>query len=557
MAVLTTYAIVGVDTKVSPNIELSTAINALTPVDNSPPLLPAKPTDHVYVSITSNLPISELASTISCVKAPSFLDDYYYRIHINPGIIELGNLLSAQSRQIEVWSSYFQSELLNSIDESNVDGLNLYQSNNPPTYFAALESRQYTLTISTSGAPVIDALYKFNFADEQPTLKVTGRRVVVIPNRPKYPLKEALEWKTDIIKSFSGEQRIRLRDAPRQIFSMESVIENNQYTKLKAISYQWAHRVFAVPVWTDAVFVSSIAAGATNIYIDTQNRDFRDADILIVWKSADDFEAIETISVFSDHVELKLPVSKHFVNALVIPARFANTLSGLSFSRDSDAQIKLSANYTVRKNKNLESISFLSTYKSVPVLLDRPISSNNLTDLYIRDVDVFDNDSSAVLLDVKSSKVNVTSKMTFMTFDKLKAFQYRQFIHYLHGKQKTFFIPSWHDEFEILADFSNTATSLIIRNTGFTLYYENQFLYVETISGQRAFCRILSSSVTNDGDEQLNLDAMIGFSATVSQIKICCLLKYVRQDSDTVSIRHDVADEFSFDLNLLEVPYEL
>lgn len=557
MATINSFAIVSPIYCAPPGLELTAAIESLSPVDNTPPVTQFDTAWATHASINSELPVSEVNQSFSAWRSPSFLDDYYFRVHINPGSIDLGNLLSAQTRTIEVWSSHFESKLLASVLESNTEGLTLQQPQSAPTYFAGLESRTYTLSIDTSGPPVVDAKYLFDFPDENPTLSVAGRRVVVMPERPKYPLKESLQWKTDIIRSFAGEQRIRLRDAPRQILSIESVISNQSYTKLKAVGYQWAHRVFAIPVWTDAILVPSIAAGSSIIYLNTAYSDFRSFDILVIWNSETDFEAVETLNVYADRIELKLPTSKQYTNAFVIPARFANTLRGLSFSRDGDATIRMSSDFTVRSNKNLESISSFSTYKSLPVLLDKPLSSDKLTDLYIRDVDIMDNGSSSVHLDIKTSSVDVTSKMTFMTFNKQKAWEYRQFIHYLHGQQKTFFIPSWHDEFEITKDFSSTSTSVTIKNVGFTLYYDNRFLYIESTTGSRAFCRVLSSSITNDGDELLNLESTLGFSATVNQIKICCLLKYVRLNSDTVSIKHDVADEFSFDLQTVEVPYEL
>ena len=557
MATINSFAIVSPIYCAPPGLELTAAIESLSPVDNTPPVTQFDTVWATHASINSELPVSEVSQSFSAWRSPSFLDDYYFRVHINPGSIDLGNLLSAQTRTIEVWSSYFESKLLASVLESNTEGLTLQQPQSAPTYFAGLESRTYTLSIDTSGPPVVDAKYLFDFPDENPTLSVAGRRVVVMPERPKYPLKESLQWKTDIIRSFAGEQRIRLRDAPRQILSVESVISNQSYTKLKAVGYQWAHRVFAIPVWTDAILVPSIAAGSSIIYLNTVYSDFRSFDILVIWNSETDFEAIETLNVYANRIELKLPTSKQYTNAFVIPARFANTLRGLSFSRDGDATIRMSSDFTVRSNKNLESISSFSTYKSLPVILDKPLSSDKLTDLYIRDVDIMDNGSSSVYLDIKTSSVDVTSKMTFMTFNKQKAWEYRQFIHYLHGQQKTFFIPSWHDEFEIIKDFSNTSTSVTIKNVGFTLYYDNRFLYIESTTGSRAFCRVLSSSITNDGDELLNLESTLGFSATVNQVKICCLLKYVRLNSDTVSIKHDVADEFSFDLQTVEVPYEL
>ena len=557
MATINSFAIVSPIYCAPPGLELTAAIESLSPVDNTPPVTQFDTAWATHASINSELPVSEVNQSFSAWRSPSFLDDYYFRVHINPGSIDLGNLLSAQTRTIEVWSSHFESKLLASVLESNTEGLTLQQPQSAPTYFAGLESRTYTLSIDTSGPPVVDAKYLFDFPDENPTLSVAGRRVVVMPERPKYPLKESLQWKTDIIRSFAGEQRIRLRDAPRQILSVESVISNQSYTKLKAVGYQWAHRVFAIPVWTDAILVPSIAAGSSIVYLNTVYSDFRSFDILVIWNSETDFEAIETLNVYANRIELKLPTSKQYTNAFVIPARFANTLRGLSFSRDGDATIRMSSDFTVRSNKNLESISSFSTYKSLPVILDKPLSSDKLTDLYIRDVDIMDNGSSSVYLDIKTSSVDVTSKMTFMTFNKQKAWEYRQFIHYLHGQQKTFFIPSWHDEFEIIKDFSNTSTSVTIKNVGFTLYYDNRFLYIESTTGSRAFCRVLSSSITNDGDELLNLESTLGFSATVNQIKICCLLKYVRLNSDTVSIKHDVADEFSFDLQTVEVPYEL
>lgn len=557
MATINSFAIVSPIYCAPPGLELTAAIESLSPVDNTPPVTQFDTVWATHASINSELPVSEVNQSFTAWRSPSFLDDYYFRVHINPESIDLGNLLSAQTRTIEVWSSYFESKLLASVLESNTEGLTLQQPQSAPTYFAGLESRTYTLSIDTSGPPVVDAKYLFDFPDENPTLSVAGRRVVVMPERPKYPLKESLQWKTDIIRSFAGEQRIRLRDAPRQILSVESVISNQSYTKLKAVGYQWAHRVFAIPVWTDAILVPSIAAGSSIVYLNTVYSDFRSFDILVIWNSETDFEAIETLNVYVNRIELKLPTSKQYTNAFVIPARFANTLRGLSFSRDGDATIRMSSDFTVRSNKNLESISSFSTYKSLPVILDKPLSSDKLTDLYIRDVDIMDNGSSSVYLDIKTSSVDVTSKMTFMTFNKQKAWEYRQFIHYLHGQQKTFFIPSWHDEFEIIKDFSNTSTSVTIKNVGFTLYYDNRFLYIESTTGSRAFCRVLSSSITNDGDELLNLESTLGFSATVNQIKICCLLKYVRLNSDTVSIKHDVADEFSFDLQTVEVPYEL
>lgn len=546
------------------------ALTAISPDSRlyiTPEINAYEPLDQIGTPFDSNSEIK--AGKYSAFKLPitnswtslgqeskAFFHDFYNRIHVDPSIIELGNLTSTQVRTINVWNAYIEDSTLQSVSYSNADGFELVQPRYPPTDFKPLEDLDYTVRISMVGSPTIDASYQFNFESEQLVLSITGRRVVVLSAKPKYPLKEALEWKTDILKSYNGEQRIRLRDAPRQIFSIESVLDEQLYAKLKALTFQWAHRVFAIPVWTDAVLVPLISSGSAIIYFDTTKKDFRSFDLLVIWKDGG-LETLETLNVYSDRIEVKQPVSQTYIDSLVMPARFANALTGISFNRDDDGIIKQSGDFTVRINKNLESIVDFVTYKSLPVLLDRPLSSQQLSDQYVREIDLFDNGSSAVQVDTKTANISIISNMSFLTFDKSKAFSYRQFVHYLHGRQKTFFTPSWDNEFTVVDDFTDVSTVLAIQYVGFSLYYENRFLYLKMKSGAYGFYKVSSSNDNGDGSENLNLDTQIGFSGLANDVELCCLLKYVRLNSDTVQIKHDVADSFTFTLQTIEVPYEL
>ena len=122
MAVISTYGLPTPLSKISPSVQFSTQIDDFAAVDNSPPMPQFEQGDTGYGAITSNVPISEVPQNFTGHKAPSFLDDYYYRIHIKPGIVALGNLLSSQSRDVEVWSAYFEPKLLSSLDSSGTDG---------------------------------------------------------------------------------------------------------------------------------------------------------------------------------------------------------------------------------------------------------------------------------------------------------------------------------------------------------------------------------------------------------------------------------------------------
>ena len=123
MAVVTTYALVEVYPKEPPTPEYSPGLSSFTPVDNSPPVDAYESAGAQHGDVTSTLPISEVAETSQSWRHPTFLDDFYYRIHIRPGVIVLGNLLSAQVRTVEVWSGYFDPKLLSSLSIVGTDGI--------------------------------------------------------------------------------------------------------------------------------------------------------------------------------------------------------------------------------------------------------------------------------------------------------------------------------------------------------------------------------------------------------------------------------------------------
>ena len=170
-------------------------------------------------ALTTHWPVSTTPAVRSGKIATSYFDDFYNRIHIAPRVLNIGNLLSVQTRQAVVWNAYFTGQALASIGEAETLGLT-EAGITAPTTFAALEGRTYSVTVDTEGPATIAARYTFNFPLEAPTLDVTGRRVVVWGHPPDWsePVREKLHWKTDVLTTQAGiEQRIGLRAAPRQI----------------------------------------------------------------------------------------------------------------------------------------------------------------------------------------------------------------------------------------------------------------------------------------------------------------------------------------------------
>lgn len=137
-------------------------------------------------SLTNLLPVSELPVGFTGFTIRQFEQHWYHQIHLLPGKIILGNLLSTQMRQIEVWNAHFATKTLSAIVGENDGGIVLSGSSNPPTTFGMLSSRLYEVSISLDGPPVIEASFTFQFPGESPRLSISGRRVVVFGLRPHW-----------------------------------------------------------------------------------------------------------------------------------------------------------------------------------------------------------------------------------------------------------------------------------------------------------------------------------------------------------------------------------
>ena len=555
MAVVTTYALVGPLMKQPPNVDFATGISGFGPVDNSPPVLPYEPSDFPLASaLTDNLPIGAIEESSTSWRGISFLDDYYYRVHVRPGRIALGNLLSSQTRDVEVWNAHFEGKLLSSITDVGLDGIDLAEPVPAPTTFKSLESRIYVISISTSGAPVINGSYDFHFPGETPQLLITGRRVVIWPFVPQTKFRETLQWMTDVMQAYSAEQRLALREAPRQQLQYEFQLTQEQYSRAKAISTQWAHRVYGAPIWAEATRLGPLAMGITALTFDTTNADYRSDDILLVWESDTKFTAAETLSVTPTSVALKLPLDQAFANAYVMPLRFARTLNGSEFSRDAHTVTRARLQFLVNNNVDLGASIGLPQYRGVDVMMDRSVVLSDMSEKIVRAIDVFDNGSGPVTVDQERAFPDRSEILSLDALTRAEAWRARKWLHARRGKQRTFWLPGWNPDMIVLEDVGPSSTGLTIRPIGYPLYYGVTDIMVVLNNGTTLYNRVLSGATNTDGNEVLSLGGPFGTGFAASDVAFVCFMKHVRLDTDQAELTHEYAGRMSTSLPVIEVP---
>lgn len=490
-------------------------------------------------------------------KLNSYLQDYYFRVHVRPSEVNLGNMLSAETRQVEVWNAYTVSKNLASITALNADNLNLVDPLSLPDTFSANESRIYTLSIPIEGSPAINATYLFNFPSESPPLRIVGQRVVVWPFVPQTKFRERLEWLTDILQPYAAEQRLALRVAPRQSLQYDFQLDPWQYSRAKALSSAWAFRVYGIGVWAEATRLGAVLSGVTSVNLNTTNADYRANDIILLWESDTKFLAVEITSIASGAISLKKPLAMSFLNAFVMPLRVARTLQGSEFSRSNTDITKMRATFQVDRNKDLAGSGYVSAfpqYRGKDVLIDRSVVLGELSERISRSLDIFDNGSAPIVVIPSRGYMDRRETLTFDPQNRTEVWAMRKWLHARRGKQKTFWLPSWNNDLALVKNILASDITISVKGINYASYYGVTDIMVQRTDGTRAFKRALSGAVDVNGDDVLTLESAFGVAIPISSVAFISFIRHVRFDSDSLDLAHDYAGRVSLTVPVIEVP---
>jgi len=504
---------------------------------------------------TDTQPIEESpVDKVGYVTGMFGFSDFYNRIHVTPRDLALGNLLSAQVREIEVWNAYLVPVTLISVVEANADGITLTQPSVPPVAYPALKSELYEVEVALNGAPIIDALYTFTFSTgEVMPVGVTGKRVIVWSFSPQNGFTETLEWKTDVFRAKAGEQRQALRKVPRQTLGHTYWMNPKQYAAARAVAYGWAQRTFGVPVWGEATRLGALTPGQTSLSFDTQNADYRTGEALLLWQDYSTFEACEVGLITPTEITLRLPTAGTYLDAFVMPLRYGRALNGLSTSRDESDIIKGEIEFEIAQGADLSASVSLPQYKGLDVLSDVMMKVGDYSEKIFRDVLVIDNVTGIPNSDPRFTTPTQMFTVSWDLTNRAELWRMRKWLHSRRGKQKSFWLPTKLSDFEVAQDITAGSSSITIVDMNYGLFYGVRYVAIKARTGATYYNKITGSSVNGDGTETLFLEDAISTTVMLSNVEYVCLLHRVRLDADRIEIEHAV-NQATISIPVIEVP---
>jgi len=503
----------------------------------------------------SNLPIERNERTRTGIKVDSFLDDYYYRIHVTPATFAFGAILSDRVEDFYVWNSYFVQKTCSSIVETYpaefvLTGLAA------PFNLAALEYTTYTITVPKEGTATFTATITYSFVSAGTgVVTLSGTRMIVFAFCPKLKIQESLEWLTDIIMPNDGigsEQRISVRPIPRQGFSyLVPLITEKEQSRFEAAIFGSQKRYFGLPIWTERVIhTATITAADLTITVDTTNADFRDDSNAIIWKSITEYEAVKVTTVAAGLLSLESPVVGTYTGTkFIMPLRIAQVNTVVAKSNPTANTMTATIVFSVKDNILQTGYVPAVTYDTLPVLTAgskqlgiSAKSSDSDSDSFIQDYDSGDFDYYS------DSEFNLNNQgWEFVNETKATCWDFRLFLHSLYGQRGTFWVPTYKKDLNLALAIGAADTSFQIENiklaenmTFNSLRTHLAFIFP---SGTVYYKEITGITEVDENIEIVSIDSALGIGVAIGD----CMISFMdlcRRTSDTVTI-----DWFFFDKN--------
>lgn len=351
----------------------------------------------------------------------------------------------------------------------------------------------------------------------------------VFPFKPNWatPFNESLEWKTDVITSFAGnEQRRSLRVTPRRSFEYQFGTAYSSAQRIENMIYASHSREFLLPVWSDACKLSEdAAAGQKVIRCAPLMYSFNSGDLAVIYADENNYEVFEVASFDVDQINSLGNLTATWSSGVrVFPLVIGHLPTTIPTQRLNDSVLVGTLTFNTRPG---ETYTFLpvevasETYAGLEVLTRQPNWKDAISNDFTRDFMVADSGVGPVGYYSRSRHHQIVRPYQWLLRTREEVVTFRKFIQRMRGQAKTCWVPSWHNDFTLVTT-SGISSDLTVVGDSF-----HTFVGLDT-DRDRIMCRLFDGTVAyrqivgtalSGGDTVLSLDATID-RATIKSISI-------------------------------------
>lgn len=499
-------------------------------------------------TLTAHWPVEANGREIMGDRHRAFVDDYYYRVHISPIQLDLGNVVSTQTTAVLLWNAFLEPRTLTSIDGLQ-DGLLVSGQPAPPLLFPALKELEWQVSVTPDGQPVLDTTVTWVFDNgAEPGLRITATRIIAWSFTPDWAdgVLERLSFATDILQSESTvEQRRALRLAPRREFEAPMLIEGRERQLLDLTLFGWGARIWALPIWPDIQLLDvEVSIGATAIPCSTEHLDFHDGGLAMLrGESAFNSETVEIDVVTLTDLQLKRPTQRAWpAGSRLYPVRSAQLLEQPSLSRLTDQAIRADVHFLVMEPCDWPAVMPSTLYRGRPVYDARPDETGDLTSSLSRLMLTLDSVAAFPLFTDSADRGLAVLGHRWLDLGREMRAALRSFIYAMNGQQKAVWVPTHADDLTLVDQVTDLATTIDVAYAGYTRFASGKpgrrDIRIKLHDGSVFFRRITGSTELSADVERLAIDTAFGRQILPAEVMRISWMALCRFNGDSIEIEH-------------------
>lgn len=367
---------------------------------------------------------------------------------------------------------------------------------------------------------------------------------------------EVLEWRTDVLTSRVGEQRIALRPRPREIVTFRHRLDALGMARAAELARAALAGDWHVPLWHMALHPDAdLAQGAAEILLDTVLADFRSGELAALAVDGREAAAVAIASVHADRLILAEPLVLQLPSPVVAalritvaPIRAGVLTSAIEVIRRRQGDGTVTASFLLRDTPDFTP-PVLPIYLGRPVQTDPSLVRRPLTASLRRAVEYVDNGFGPVVVEPIRDIFERSETITLRAQGPTARHALRRWLWSLRGRQASFWLPTWGRELQLRAAMTSGSTLMRVAPVASLPAYVGRAILLEMPTALRF--RTINAAILEGADHRLTLSSNLG--EPVSLTTRVHFLTAMRADADRVEIQHGVvASEVT--LPVTEVP---
>ena len=387
---------------------------------------------------------------------------------------------------------------------------------------------------------------------------------------------EKIEYLTDIITAYDGhEQRLKLRQKPRYTYSYD-------YDAMDAYQAQWLRGqtrmrqsdLWYIPMWHSPAYLrEDFVEHGKALYIQEEYMyNFRDCEYIeIFWE--DDFKkqsnivrAVHSYQPGVIRLKGKIDIPLYTENTFIYPLRQCATTANdaLKYVYSNGTAETLNFEIVPKESKITVSTAVIENYQTTAnyfndfglpeqfmgkeVFLEHPQwvgdDSHNLT--VSKNVQRMDNTTGTFVYDLRNTNSYDMHSTTIVLDSQARINNMKRFFQRVCGRFKSFFMPSWVNDFQVDRDLRAQDNFMYTEFNIFYKYYVSngrlKHIVVFTKDLKSYIYEIASYSYEKIGEEtygKLILTSKLGVSIPKEEILMVSYFNLVRLDSDELVINYE------------------